>query len=78
VDKIIEALDDYCLGEANETYERYVFFTRDQQLGEKFDSYVATLHNLAKTCNFKELEDSLIRDRIVLGVVSKATRKRLL
>ncbi|KAI0221099.1 hypothetical protein LSAT2_027490 [Lamellibrachia satsuma] len=77
-DNIIEALDDYCLGETNETYERYVFFTRDQRLGEKFDSYVATLHNLAKTCNFKELEDGLIRDRIVLRVVSKATRKRLL
>ena len=29
-------------------------------------------------CNFKELEDNLKRDRIVLGVLSKATRKRLL
>ena len=64
VDNTIEALDDYCLGGTNETYERYLFFTRNQQLGEKFDSYVATLHNLAKTCNFKELEDSLIETEL--------------
>lgn len=77
-DRILTAMQTYCLGETNETYERYIFFTRNQKQGEKIESYVATLRTLAKTCAFNDLEDSLIKDRIVTGISETATRKRLL
>ena len=53
---------------------------RNQQPDESIDAYyVTTLRNLAKTCNFCDcLKDTLLRDRIVLGIQSQQTRKRLL
>ncbi|KAJ8023030.1 hypothetical protein HOLleu_38095 [Holothuria leucospilota] len=75
---IMTKLDTYFIGESNETYERYVFNKRDQQAGETVDAYVANLRTLAKTCNFGDLEESLIKDRLVLGINDPGTRKRLL
>ena len=62
----------------NETYERYSFFTRSQKPGEIIDSYIGALRVLAKSCNFADLEDSLIRDRIVTGIKDDKTRRKLL
>ena len=43
------------------------------------DSFVAELKTMAKTCNFCHcLRDSLIRDRIVLGIKNEQTAKKLL
>ena len=78
VSKIIEAFDRYCIGETNITYERYVFNQRTQQPGETIEDYIADLRKLANTCQFDQLEDSLIRDRIVVGIRDDATRRRLL
>ena len=79
LDKIIEKFDEYSIGEINETYERYLFNKRDQQEGETFNDYIAALRILAQTCNFCAcLRDTLLRDRIVLGIRSSRTRKRLL
>lgn len=76
--KIIEVLENFCVGTCNETYERYKFGSRNQKLEEHFDAYVGSLRVLAKSCNFGELHDSLIRDRIVLGIRSENTRRKLL
>ena len=78
VSKIIEAFNRYCIGETNITYERYVFNQRTQQPGETIEDYVADLRKLANTCQFDQLEDSLIRDRIVVGIRDDTTRRRLL
>jgi len=46
---------------------------------ETVDNFVAELKTLAKTCNFCDcLSDSLIRDRIVLGIKNEQTTKKLL
>ncbi|XP_032233946.1 uncharacterized protein LOC116616143 [Nematostella vectensis] len=74
IDKVLKLLEAYCIGETNETYERYVFNKREQDQGESFDSYLTCLRPLAKTCNF----DGLIRNKIVLGINDNSTRKNLL
>ena len=66
--KVLEKLEVYCIGETNETYERYVFNKCDQQQGESFDSYLSALHSLIKICNFRTLQDNLLRDHVVLGI----------
>ena len=77
--KIMEKLDEFTIGEVNETYERYMFNSRDQEADESIDVYMAALRTLAQTCNLCLcLHDSVIRERIVLGVRSKQLRKRLL
>ena len=40
---MISKFDAYIIGETNETYERYKFNKRNQEGGEKFDSYVSEL-----------------------------------
>ena len=76
---IIRKIDAAIQGEVNETYERHVFNRRNQGTEESFDSYLAEIRNLAKSCNFCDcMSDSLIRDRIVMGVYDAGTRKHLL
>ena len=76
---IINKLNTHILGETNETFERYKFNTRIQKKEESIDTYVAVLKTLAKSCNFCAcLKDTLLRDRIVLGVRDDDTRQRLL
>ena len=78
IDVVLEKLEVFCVGETKEIYERYQFNKRDQESGESIDSYVASLRTLAKTCNYGSLLDSLICDRIVVGIRDNGTRKRLL
>ena len=77
--EIIKEFDKYAIGETNETYERYMFNSRNQKKGESIDTYVGELRTLAQSCNFcTYLHDSLIRDRIVLGIRGADTCKCLL
>ena len=75
---VIQKLEDFCIGKTNVIFERYKFNRREQQEGEMIESFVAGLRTLVKTCNFGSLEESLIRDRIVVGVRDHQIRKRLL
>lgn len=75
---IIDKFDGHCNPCVYETVERYRFFTKNQRSGESIDSYVTELRVLVKTCNFGQLRDSLIRDRVVCGLNSTSMRERLL
>ena len=76
---ILKKFDEQIIGELNETYERYKFNSRKQATGERFDMYLTELRHLAKNCNFCNcLCDTLLRDRIVMGIHDNETRKRLL
>ena len=75
---LVQKFEEYCIPRKNVTYERHLFNTRNQGPTESIDSYVTALKNLAKSCEFGELTDSLIRDRIVCGIQSVEIRPRLL
>ena len=75
---VLQKFETFCIGETNETYERYKFNKRDQEQSETIDTYVASIRTLSKTCNYGEIEESLIRDRIVIGIKDNTTRKKLL
>ena len=60
------------------TYERYVFFKRYQFESENIECYYAELRKLARTCEFKDLKDSLITDRIIIGMIDNNLRQRFL
>ena len=55
------------------TYERYIFNLRNQHSDESIDEYVTELKHLSKSCNY--LCDSLLRDKLIMGIVDKETRK---
>ena len=78
IDRVLERLERHCIGEVNETFERFKFNQRAQESNESIDSYVSALRTLVKVCNFGTLEDSLMRDRLVMGIRDDSTRKKLL
>ena len=51
---------------------------RNQQQGETVEQFVTDLKLKARTCAFGDMSDSMIRDRIVLGIASQRVRERLL
>ena len=53
-------------------------FTRNQHVDETIDQYVTDLRNKASSCEFEQLMDGLIRDKIVCGIKSDNVRARLL
>ncbi|XP_061170876.1 uncharacterized protein LOC133180347 [Saccostrea echinata] len=55
-----------------------MFNTRVQKEGERIDTYVTDLKQRAASCEFENLQDSLIRDRVVCGIKSDSVKKRLL
>ena len=60
VDKILEKFQFSCKPHKNTTWDRHVFNTRNQQMGETIDQYVTNLRAKACSCEFGELRDSLI------------------
>ncbi|XP_063962569.1 uncharacterized protein K02A2.6-like [Lytechinus pictus] len=74
----LDAFEKHCQPVRNETVDRYRFFTRSQGSGESFDSFLTELKLLAAHCNFGDLKESLIRDRIVCGIKDGMLRERLL
>ena len=79
VANIITAFDAFIIGEANETYERFVFNRRCQEDREPFELFFADLQRLIKTCNYCEnCQTSILKDRIVLGIRDSTVQRDLL
>ena len=78
IDRCLEALDNYFKPSRNVVYERYVFNTCVQTNDESVQSYVTRLRKLATSCEYGELTDDLIRDRLVIGLKHNGDKVRLL
>ena len=77
--EIIASFEAFAVGEVNITYERYVFNKRFQQEAETFECFLASIRRLVKTCQYCEnCVNSIIRDRIVLGIRDPETQSELL
>ena len=78
-DDIIAKFNDFAIGELNTSYERYVFNKRIQAEGENFETFLASIRTLVKTCNYcAKCVDSILRDRIILGIRDCELQKSLL
>lgn len=77
--EIIDKFDNFAVGEVNESYERYVFNKRDRKDGESFESFLSAIRTLVKSCNYCEnCIDSIVRDRILLGIRDTVIQTALL
>ena len=75
---VLDAFDTYCRPKCNETVERFRFNVRKQEPGETIETFITDLKTLAANCNYGEIADSLVRDRIVCGILDVHLRERLL
>ena len=78
LDILFKKFEDYCNPRRNITFEQHKFFTCVQEPTESIDQYVTELRTKASTCEFGELCESLVRDRIVCGIVYDTMREKLL
>lgn len=76
---IIKEFQKFAVGETNVTYERFMFNTCIQNEGEPIEQFISKLRNIAGKCDFcPTCKESLIRDRIVLGIHDKRIQAELL
>ena len=98
--KLIKSISEKFTHHANETVERHIFNTMEQEEEESIEHFLMRLKLQAKKCNYviprrnievqvdtdmktvtlepEDISESLIRDRIVVGVTNQATKTRLL
>ena len=67
-DKVLQLFDGYFQVRRNVIFERARFNRRAQQPGETAEQYIMALYNLVATCNYGDLEQEMIRDRLVVGI----------
>ena len=58
--------------------EWFKFHHKKQRESESIAQYIAELRKLSKDCNFREFLDQALCNRLVCGLTSEATQKRLL
>ena len=71
---VLDAFDTYCSPKRNETVERFRFTVRKQKPGETIETFITDLKTLAANWNYGEIVDSLVRDRIVCGILDAHLR----
>lgn len=77
LDDITAEFEKYCNPKINTVYNRYLFYSRNQQSSEDFTNFLVEIKLLLKNCDFKE-NDEMLRDRIVLGIADNNVREALL
>ena len=77
IEPLIAKFEAYCLPKKNVTHERHLLNLRKQKPDESIDQFVTELKRLAKNCEYGELTNSIIKDRIVEGI-NNDPRARLL
>ena len=65
---VVRKFTELCVPRKSVIYERYVFHTRVKGEGETIDSFTTDLRLKSQSCEFGSLQDSLIRDRVVVGI----------
>ena len=75
--KVIEQFDAYFKVRKNVIYECARFNKRSQLLDESVDHFITEIHMLAETCEFGDMKEELIRDRLIVGIQDLALSERL-
>ena len=74
---IIKKFKDYCEPQKNVGFERYIF-NNIRQSGRSLVIFLTELKNKVKSCEYGTLAESIILDRIIIGLDDDAVRERLL
>ena len=75
---LVTALSQHFKPTPSEIVERFKFHSRARKAGESVATYVAELRSLTEFCNFGDMLEVMIHDRLVCGINDPAIQKRLL
>lgn len=74
---VLAAFEAFFIVKRNVVYERAVFNRRSQREGESAAEFITALYALVETCDYGNLKEELLRDRIVVGVRDKKLSTKL-
>ena len=75
--EVMSKFDEYFKVRKNIIFERARFNRRNQLPGETAEEYITVLFNLVDSCDYGELRDEMLRDRLVVGIRDFALSERL-
>ncbi|KAI5756075.1 hypothetical protein M8J77_021868 [Diaphorina citri] len=80
LEDVIKLFDKYFSPKKNLSLERNVFLSRRQLPGESLEMFFTNLKNLSATCELGELQDSLVKDMFIVGLLDENShiKERLL
>ena len=76
-DIVLEKFEKHFIPKRNIIYERAKFNSRTQQEGESIEEFITCLYSLAEFCEYGNLHEEMIRDRIVVGVGDRKLSEKL-
>ncbi|GFS26225.1 Pol polyprotein [Elysia marginata] len=76
-DCLMEKLTNYFIPKRNIIYEISKFQERKQKDAETIEEFYRSLKDLVRHCNYKDEEDSIIRDRFVVGLIDQKLKEKL-
>ena len=74
---VSEKFTSHFVKKHNVIYERARLNMRQQEEEEPVDAFVTDVYSLAEHCDFNDLHDQLIRDRIVVGIRDSKLSEKL-
>ena len=75
--RVVGKFDEYFKVRKNVIYERARFNKRNQQSGESAKQYIMALYKLAENCDYGDLKEEMIRDRLVVGIRDTALSEKM-
>lgn len=76
-EKVRDAFEKHFICKHNVIYERAKFNKRCQEPGETAEAFITAVHKLADHCQYGDLKEEMIRDRLVVGIKDHALSERL-
>lgn len=76
-DTVNGKFQEHFVSRRNVIFERAKFNQRKQPEGESADSFITALYTLVEHCEYGQLKDEMIRDRIVVGIRDSKLSEKL-
>ena len=75
--EVMTKFDGHFKVRKNVIFERARFNRREQEEGETVEHFIASLYQLSEDCQYAEMRNEMIRDRLVVGIRDVALSERL-
>ena len=75
---VIKRFEDHFIAKKNKRYERSNFNKLIQCENESAESFITAVHKLAETCEYGDLREELISDRLIAGIRDQKLATKLM
>lgn len=74
---VLTKFNEFLQVQKNDIFECEKFNRRYQQENKSIEEYLTALYALVKTCDYGNLQEQLLQDRIVVGILDTVLSERM-